>query len=282
MSNEFTRDELKKITNSNKEAWNNVTKNHKKVEFIEFVRKLASPDGLCISSKEQSILNTRLSVTGKRIAQIACNSGCELLSLVKLGAIDCVGFDISEEAVKYAQEISTEAKIPCKFVCIDVYDINPDDYAPFDIVYLTIGALGWFPDLNKVFVNIMELLAPGGSLFIYEIHPMLDMFKPDNECNQEELSQEPRIADSYFRKELFVNTEGGIDYVSQSKYEASTEYWAHHRMDEIIMAGINNNLQLSFFEEHADDISKSFNRLKDWDKSPPLSYALIMKKFPNI
>ena len=41
---------------------------------------------------------------------------------------------------------------------------------------VTIGVLGWLPDLDAFFGIVSRLLRTDGQLFIYEMHPILDMF----------------------------------------------------------------------------------------------------------
>lgn len=264
------------ISESNRNAWNNVTVNHRGKQFDHFVSVLKSKDGVCLTADEKEIFS-KLDISDKSIGQLGCNNGRELLSLKKLGAGDCVGFDISDAAIQYARDLSDVSGIPCRFVRSDIYAINHNELPQFDILYVSVGVIGWLPNLPELFRKIADLLKPGGQLFIHELHPILDMFLPDNECSKEDLKEAPKPQDSYFRNEPFIDTDG-IDYVSHTQYPEGTEIWFHHRLDDIIMAAIKAGLVLQFFKEGDKDISALYARLEESNATPPMSCSLIFIK----
>ena len=49
--------------------------------------------------------------------------------------------------------------------------------APFDIVYTSRGVLGWLPDIRGWAQVVAHFLAPGGTFFITEIHPVIHAFE---------------------------------------------------------------------------------------------------------
>ena len=88
----------------------------------------------------------------------------------------------------------------------------------FELGLITIGVLGWMPDLSEFFARVAGLLAVDAPLVIYETHPFLEMFDPN-------AAQAFTPATSYFTKEPFVSeaaitydgTNGGITPSSYSK-----------------------------------------------------------------
>jgi hypothetical protein len=44
---------------------------------------------------------------------------------------------------------------------------------------VTIGVLGWLPDLDGFFGVVSRLLRRDGQLFLYDMHPILNMFEVD-------------------------------------------------------------------------------------------------------
>ena len=272
-----TKKGLKYYTDKSRNAWNAVTDNHRSGEESEHLATLRAKDKTCLTEVDLRHFND-IGLSGKRIAHVACNKGNELLSLVQLGARpDSLGFDISDEAIKYARSLSRESGVLCQFERVDLYDIDEDTYGmQFDVVYISVGALGWLPQLRKAFSKTSSLLKPGGHFFVHEMHPILDMFKPDNECTTEETKQ-MTMEDSYFRTEPFV-TKGGLDYVAGESYEACEEIWHHHKLSDIIQAALDNEFALISIEEIDKDLSKSYARLDNFANRPPRSYALLFVK----
>src|SRR5689334_5136743 len=84
----------------NRKAWNAVTKTHRDADFERLVELLCTPEKNCLSNTEMEWLVKDIGIQGKSIAQIACNNGRELMSLKKLGANTCIGFDISDAVIE--------------------------------------------------------------------------------------------------------------------------------------------------------------------------------------
>lgn len=269
------------ITQANRIAWNVVTERHRQTEFNRLVKILKDPDPsrTCLSKNEIHYLHGGVAnINGKSIVQLACNNGSELMSLKKLGAARCLGIDISDEVIKYASDLAKATNIDCQFLRSDIYAIDNEYHAQFDIVYITVGALGWLPDINLAFKSMQNLLKSGGHVLIHEMHPILDMFKPDIELTQEEKTKPAQFADSYFRTEAFIST-GGIDYINHTNYiSTAKEYWHHHKLSDIIQAGIDAGLNLQFIKECAEHVSMSYERLSKDPCTIPMSYMLRFQK----
>ena len=96
--------DYKQYTEANREAWNEVTPKHQKARKENLMEKFKENDYNALDPIETAKL-LELGVKGKRIAQLCCNNGKDLLSLLNLGAISGVGFDISDEAIKEANRL---------------------------------------------------------------------------------------------------------------------------------------------------------------------------------
>jgi hypothetical protein len=133
---------------------------------------------------------------------------------------------------------------------------------------ITIGALGWLPDLDALFAIVSRLLRNGGQLFIYEAHPILNMFNPEKGLSFEA---------SYFQVEPFVESEGP-DYTDPSAVIKAVSYWFPHTLADVIGGCLRHGLTLTHFEEYGHDISTVFTALERLDTRPPLSYTLVAGK----
>ncbi|MFQ5607840.1 MAG: class I SAM-dependent methyltransferase, partial [Candidatus Zixiibacteriota bacterium] len=194
-------------TAANRLAWDQAAPVHARQTMDGLKEKFSRPGYTCFDSIETKIL-TEIGIAGKSVAQLCCNNARELLSLKNMGAGRCVGFDISEEFLAQGRELAQIAGLDCELVRTDVYDISGEYDAAFDLIYLTIGALCWLPDLSKFFTVVERLMAPGAWLFIYDEHPFAQVFEPDDGTDP------PVVNYSYFRREPFVE-ETGLDYWSK-------------------------------------------------------------------
>lgn len=259
------------FTHANRVAWNEAAPFHRQQSFEKLIGMFKQPGANTLDHFMVDALN-QIDVRGKAAAQLCCNNGRELLSVKNMGAGECVGFDISDEFIQQAKDICSAASLDCEFVQSDVYAIPSDYNNRFDLVMITIGAVGWLPDIYAFISVIARLLKPGGQLLIYESHPMLDMFEPTDQ-------DPPPLVHSYFRTEPYVDTDG-IDYLGGTKYESTPNYWFHHKLSDIFTACLKKGLAITSFEEFDHDISEVFVCFDQLKVKPPLCYMLVAQKMP--
>ncbi|MDH3742195.1 MAG: class I SAM-dependent methyltransferase, partial [Hyphomicrobiales bacterium] len=236
-----SRDKTKQFTTANLDAWDEAAPIHSRYNQAQLIAQFSTPGYSCLDPVETARLEA-LGVAGKDVAQICCNNGRELLSVKNMGAARCVGLDGAPGFVDQGRELAGAAGLDVTFVCTDIYDID-DSYAlSFDIVTITIGVLSWMPDLQRLFSVVAKLIKPGGALFIYEQHPILDMIEPA------EADQPISWQLSYFTKEPYVESDG-LDYWGGERYDSKPLTSFSYTMADIIMAGIDNGLTVEHFEE---------------------------------
>jgi SAM-dependent methyltransferase len=140
----------------------------------------------------------------------------------------------------------------------------------FDLAVVTIGVLGWMPDLAAFFGTARRLLKPGGRLVIYEAHPILNMFDDRD-------TRLPPVADeSYFRAEPFVSGDG-LDYWGKKNYDAAPCYWHFHKMSDVVMSCVRAGFALEDFEELPHDVG-THGHLENQPAQLPLSYILVGRR----
>ncbi len=127
----------KKYTEANRKAWNQVMPYHKKVMDEKWDALFTNPDFIFQKDQELDELNM-IGIKGKRITHLSCNNGIELMSLKRMGASHCVGFDISDNAIKEAKGRARKFNINCEFERTDVLEISEKFYGKFDLVYITV------------------------------------------------------------------------------------------------------------------------------------------------
>ena len=227
---------------------------------------------------EGEILETlrRVGVEGKDIIQLCCNNGSETLSLRNMGARRCVGVDAAGEFLAHGREMVriAGAENEVQLIQSDVYGLPDHLQVSFDMVLTTIGVLSWMPDLEEFFRITLNLLKPGGKLVMEEMHPVLFMYEPDPETGSSSIHY------SYFTKEIWKET-SGLDYYGWKEYDSLPNYSFMHRLDEILMAGINNGLTLVSFKELDYDISFFCTDLETSAVKPPLGFVMVMDKIKD-
>jgi len=260
--------------NANRKAWNEAAAVHSRARGREFLDKIKAPGYSALDGTVTGKLR-QIGFEGKAIVQPCCNNGRECISLRNMGSGPVTGFDISDEAIAEACEFNKIAGSDCEFVRSDVMDIGKQYFGKFDIVFITIGALTWLPDLPKFFKIVSSLLKPDGHLLIYEMHPFLYTIPCLDEPNFD--ADNPyKIAYSYFKTDAWV-TDNGLDYVGRSKYQSSPAYSFTQKMSDIINAVVKNGLMIEELNEYAHDISEIYPFLEKEQKLP-LSFILIGKK----
>ncbi len=112
-------------------------------------------------------------VAGRRVLQLACSMGDEVLSWANLGAL-AIGIDISDVAIEVARGKATEAGIEAEFQAADMFAL-PTDLSGFDLVYFSWGAICWVPDLRRFASIVASRMRPGGSVLMSEHHPLWEV-----------------------------------------------------------------------------------------------------------
>ncbi len=264
----------KDYTQANRVAWNEVAPIHRRTCGCDLRAEFTRPGYSTLDELVTGKL-LQLGLQGKRVAQLCCNNGRELLSLVNLGACSGVGFDISDAFIAEADELRDIAGLDCSFVRTDALDIDSAAYEPFGLVYISIGALCWIPHLDEFFRIVAGLLESGGHLLIYEMHPVVNMLAFPGDENF--VPEHPaRMANPYFTKEVMCYTDG-LDYYGGEQYEASPKYEFVHTLSDIMNAILRNGMQLLCLEEYPHDISNLLGFLGE-NNHLPLSYILTARK----
>lgn len=266
--------EKKKIIEANREAWNEAIQKHQQARGDElrdgFARK-----GFSILDETITEKMKQLRIKGMDAAQLCCNNGRELLSMINLGAKSGVGFDLSDGAIKEADELAAIAGANCKFVRTDVLEIGPEYNDSFDFIYISIGALTWLPDLGGFFKIVSRIMRKNGTLLIYEQHPFTSMLAAPDEKEYDE-KHPMQVAFSYYRTEPWSN-DTGIDYVGKTTYKGKEAFSFTQKLSDIFNAIIESGISIMEFLENDHDITGGWGHIEK-EKKIPLCYILVGRK----
>ncbi len=189
-------------------------------------------------------------VTGLKIAHLQCHFGRDSLTLAQQGA-RVVGLDFSGAAVRAARALAAETGLSDRvhFVEADLYDAPKAlaDDAPFDMVFVTWGAIGWLPDLDGWTRVVATLLRPGGRFYLAEGHPTALIFD-DREAT--DAMGRPGYFMPYGDFSL-MKDDAPADYTGDfPALSAGHEYWWDHRLGDILTAIAGSGLRLDWLHEH--------------------------------
>jgi len=149
------------VTAANRAGWNQIAA-ARAGRPIEFFRA----GGAGLESFERDLAGD---VAGKRVLQLACSFGDEVLSWANLGAT-VTGIDICDVAIEMAAARAREAGIVADFRRADMFDL-PADLTGLDLIYLSWGVLCWVPDLTAWAGILAGRLRPGGAVLLCDHHP---------------------------------------------------------------------------------------------------------------
>lgn len=255
----------------NRQSWNKRTAIHKDSAFYDLD---AFKKGRTSLNKIE--LDELGDVKGKSLLHLQCHFGMDTMSWARAGA-DCVGVDLSDEAIKLARDINKELKLDTEFVCCNVYDLEMYLDQKFDIVFTSYGTIGWLPDLDAWAAVVAHFLKPGGTFYIADFHPVLWMMDEDFE----------KIKYNYFNTETITEEISGT-YSNRDAPIKSVEHGWNHPFSEIISALLKNGLQISLFNEFPYSPYNCFNkleqgadqmwRIKGMNEKMPVMYSITAIK----
>ena len=246
--------------------WNQTAEVYEAQGFDALLEAVRQEDFTTFDEVERRVFSS-IGLEGKNVIQLGCNNGRELISVKKAGAARCVGIDVSEKIVNQAQQLAEASAQEVEFVCGSLYDLGDTYDHTFDLVYVSIGVLGWLPDLPGFFKVVQNLLRPGGTFFLYDQHPILGIFDP---------AQKLVVDSTYFRQAPFVE-EVLPDYMDPSQTGRATSYWFQHTLSSILSLSLRSGLTITHFEEHAHDLSGTYRAFQDFEHKPPLSFSLVAR-----
>jgi len=255
----------------NKHSWNNRVDAHIHSEFYDM--KGFKAGNTSLKSIELELLGD---VKGLSVLHLQCHFGQDSLSLARMGA-HVTGVDLSDKAIKTAQELSTELQLNAEFICCDIYDLPKHLNKQFDIVFTSYGTIGWLPDLNKWAQIIHHFLKPKGKFIFVEFHPVIWMYDDNFEG----------VAYNYFNAGPIIETESSTYADKNANIKSEYIGW-NHDLGEVLGALLAQNLQIQSFHEFDYSPYSCFNntiefepgkfRIEKFGNKIPMVYALTALK----
>jgi SAM-dependent methyltransferase len=217
----------------------------------------------------------RLGSWCRRAIHLQCAGGKDTLSLWNLGAVEVVGVDISERMIASAARKSAALHAPASWHCSDILELPAELNETADLVYTGKGALPWIMDLTAWSRGVARLLRPGGSLYLFEGHPLDWVW--DLEAAAYRLDSQrgdyfsPGLSDQRWPAPFLarLNSPGA---------EPPRAWETQWTLGDIINSLVEAGLRLRRFEEHPDLYWDQFpNLAPDLARRLPHTFSLWME-----
>jgi SAM-dependent methyltransferase len=225
-------------------------------------------------------------VEGRSLVHLQCHIGKDTLSWARRGA-RVSGLDFSAPAIEAARMLAERIGVEADFVVSDLYDAPEAlGHRTFDIVYTGRGALNWLPDIAAWARVVAHFLAPGGTFFITEIHPVAQVFE-----NEGVAPGELRLTYPYWehREPLTFAVKGSYADPDADVGDLTEHSW-DHGLGEIVTALIDAGLRIDklieypFLEWKVDFLVEEEPGNDRWVLPPgtpgqlPLMFSLLASK----
>ena len=233
---------MKKEFQANLKRWNEMVGIHMKSRFYDL-------DGF--KNGKNSLLPTEIrevgNVKGKDLLHLQCHFGMDSISWARMGA-SVTGVDFSDKAIIEAKKLSQELGINnINFVQSNVYDVPDVIIKKYDIVYTSYGTIYWLDDLKKWADAIEFCLKSGGSFYMIDQHPFMDLIN-------ENVKDKLEVGYPYFTEGKAFEWEENGDYTDEDRdnptiFENKLHYGWMHTISEIINSLIETGLRIEYIHE---------------------------------
>lgn len=177
---------------------------------------------------------------GKDVCHLQCHIGTDTVSLARAGA-RVTGLDFSDRAIEVAARLAERAGVDVTWVLGDVLDARAHVDGDFDIVYTSVGTIGWLRDLDRWAMQITALLRPGGLFYIRDGHPMLYTIDED--------ADDDLVRHRYFADGTAQMWDDDSTYAGDGRVAHSRTYEWPHPLSETMNALISAGLRIEKLDE---------------------------------
>jgi SAM-dependent methyltransferase len=246
------------------EFWNSIADWYGERDETEAIEYLLS-GGNYLFENERYLLGD-LALWCKRAIHLQCSHGNDALSLLRQGATEVVGIDISERLLAVARRKTEALNSDANWYCCDVLETPSILDNTADLVYTGKGAICWMTDLASWAEVVTRLLVPNGRFFIYESHPLDWVW--DTYAKGYVLDQEHgNYFSEKFRNSLFDCDTG------------KTPYYRQWTLAQIVNNIIAAGLIIDRMEEYPEPFWDQFPNIPDETMHRlPHSFALLAHK----
>nr|WP_255633298.1 class I SAM-dependent methyltransferase [Demequina sp. TTPB684] len=204
------------------------------------------------------------------MCHLQCHIGTDTVSLARAGA-RVTGIDFSPAALDAAAALAADCGVTADWIQTDVLDAREavDRHLGverlFDVVYTSIGTIGWLGDLDRWAAQVAALLKPGGVFYIRDGHPMLGSL--------DEFAPELTLRYRYFGDGRALQWDDEGTYVGDGKVHHTRTYEWPHPLSEVVTALLAHGLAIVALDEGKTLPWQFSPRMQPVSNEPDADYA---------
>lgn len=239
---------------ANRANWDDRARVHADSQFLDLDGMATDPTRISpVIADDLALLRPHLAgdldperpLAGYDVCHLQCHVGTDTLSLARLGG-RVTGVDLSPVSLEFARDLARRAGADICYVESDVAAAATAVDGRFDLVHTSIGAICWIEDLAAWATTIATLLRPGGTFFLRDAHPVLQVF-------DDTVRGDVRLGNRYWPlpsgsaltyDEPLTYTDG-----DHGRIKASRNYEWPHSMAEVVQSLLDAGLRLVALDE---------------------------------
>lgn len=245
---------------ANRRLWDARTPIHVKSAYYDVAGFRAGRTALHQLEETEVLEAAGGSLVGKTVLHLQCHFGLDTLSWVRDHGAVATGVDFSPASIAEARRLARELHLDdrVRFVEHDVRTLALAER--FDVVFVSYGAICWLPELHSWGEVVARHLAPGGCVYVAEIHPaaaaLLD----------EPGTTEMVVGYPYWTPGDPLRFEEEGTYADVDAPIKLPEYVWSHGLGDTVNALLGAGLQLRYLREHPFTVYPQFPYLEEHDR----------------
>jgi SAM-dependent methyltransferase len=181
-------------------------------------------------------------VTGLDVLHLQCHIGFDTISLARRGA-RATGADLSPASLAKARDVAERCGVEIEWVEADAAALPEALHGRFDLVYSTMGVIGWIGDIGAWMASAHAALRPSGRLVLVELHPLFNMVA----------EREPLTLDFPYANEGPRRFDEPGSYADRdAEVTATAQVLYGHSLGEVVTAALDAGLVIDGLREHFD------------------------------
>jgi SAM-dependent methyltransferase len=182
------------------------------------------------------------SLEGLDVLHLQCHVGIDSIALARAGA-RVTGVDLSPGSLAAAASLAERCGVALELVEAEATALPKALHGRFDLVYATVGVIGWIADIDAWMRSVVVALRAGGAFVLVEIHPVYNLA----------LTFDPLVVDFPYAFDGPHEFDEPGSYADPSADVAATKLVVYaHSLGEVVNAAIGAGLRIDALDEHLD------------------------------
>jgi SAM-dependent methyltransferase len=225
----------------NRAHWDALAAAHGQDAYYDTEALVAGQDSLA-TAEASAVREGVGAVAGLDVLHLQCHIGFDSISLARRGA-RVVGADFSPASLEKARALARRCEVDVEFVEADATALPATLHNRFDVVYATLGVIGWIDDLRAWMNSVAAALRGGGRLLLVELHPLYNMIG----------SLDPLVLDFPYAYDGPRSFDESGSYAGSDLDVAATASVSYaHSLAEVVNTALAAGLRIERLDEHLE------------------------------